>query len=91
MHTVVKPTPPGAPNEARFHVRYVTAVAAACGGPIVPEHSEECLRHLAQPAVADAYEKISAVPDGTLTHYHQAPTCVNNSEANDRRNAPAPP
>jgi hypothetical protein len=36
MHTVVKPTPPGAPNEARFHVRYVTAVAAACGGPIVP-------------------------------------------------------
>ena len=47
-------------------------MAAACGGPIVPEHSEECLRYLAQPTVADAYEKISVVPDGTLTHYHQA-------------------
>ena len=72
MHTVVKPTPPTAPNEARFHIRYITAVAAACGGPILPEHSEECLRYLAQPTVADAYEKISVVPDGTLTHYHQA-------------------
>ena len=46
-------------------------MAAACGGPIVPEHREECLRYLAQSAVADAYEKISVAPDGTLTHYHQ--------------------
>ena len=46
-------------------------MAAARGGPIVPEHSEECLRYLAQSAVADAYEKISVAPDGTLTHYHQ--------------------
>jgi 2-methylcitrate dehydratase PrpD len=48
------------------------AAAAACGGPILPEHSEECLRYLAQPAVAGAYAKISVVPDGDLTHYHQA-------------------
>ena len=71
MHTVVKPPPPAAPNQARFDVRYCVAVAAACGGPIIPAHSEECLRYLAQPAVADAYAKIRVNPDDALTHYHQ--------------------
>ena len=72
MHTVVKPAPPAAPNQARFHVRYCVAVAAACGGPIVPAHSEEFGRYLAQPRVAAAYAKISVLPDEALTHYHQA-------------------
>jgi len=72
MHTVVKPTPPTAPNQARFHVQYCVAVAAACGGPIVPAHSEEFGRYLAQPQVSAAYAKISVLPDDALTHYHQA-------------------
>lgn len=71
MHTVVKPLPPAAPNQARFDVRYCVAVAAACGGPIVPAHSEEHARYLAQQPVADAYAKISVAPDDALTHYHQ--------------------
>ena len=71
MHTVVKPGPPAAPNQARFDVRYCVAVAAACGVPIVPAHSEEHARYLAQPPVADAYRKISVVADDALTHYHQ--------------------
>jgi 2-methylcitrate dehydratase PrpD len=47
-----------------------------CGGrrlrrPILPAHSEEHARYLAQPPVADAYAKISVVRDDALTHYHQ--------------------
>lgn len=72
MHTVVKAAPPAAPNQARFHVQYCVAVAAAGGGPIVPAHSEEFGRYLARPEVAAAYAKISVRPDAALTHYHQA-------------------
>ncbi len=66
-----KPDPPSSPHQARFHVRYLAAVAASGRGPVQPIHGDDVAEILAAPDVARTYDRIVIRGDTTLSHYHE--------------------
>ena len=63
--------PPDSPHRARFHVRYLVAVAAIEESAIELRHSEDYARYLAMPEVNGLLGKITVEPDESITHYHR--------------------
>lgn len=63
---------PTTPNEARFNIEFCLAHAATDSDVIFPEHSTQCLDHLARPGFMPTLAKFEVHADPAYTHYRQS-------------------
>lgn len=81
LPAVSKREPPVTPNDARFHVGWCVALAAAGEDVILPAHSVEFETHLRRPDIRALLPNIEIVEDVSLTHYHQCVMTVTRAGA----------
>ncbi len=68
---VSKERPPSTPNEARFHLEYCVAVAAAGADVVLPKHSTEFATQLADPEIQSLMRRIRVKSEPAFKHYHE--------------------
>lgn len=81
LPAVSKREPPVTANDARFHVGWCVALAAAGADVILPEHSVEFETHLRRPEIRALLPNVEIVEDASLTHYHQCVMTVTRAGA----------
>jgi 2-methylcitrate dehydratase PrpD len=69
---VVKSRMPVSPHDARFHLGFCVAVAAAGADAIVPEHTEQFATAMDDPQVLTSMRAIRVIPLDRFNHYHQS-------------------
>lgn len=64
-----KGQPPATGNEARFNIEYLLAHAMVDTDVILPEHSNNCTRHMERPEIADALARVETQVEADFGHY----------------------
>lgn len=68
---VSKVSPPTTPNDARFHLQYMLALAIYGVDAITPEHSLQFHTYWEDPVIQEIYEKIKVIAVPELKHYYE--------------------
>jgi len=68
---ISKSAPPATANEARFHIQYMLALAAAGTDMVMPAHSIGFASEFLRPEMKHLAERVHIVAGPELTHYHE--------------------